>query len=107
MSGFTPAGFENTPDMHLTNQQVGEFSMLDDAALTFKIQQYGSVMLQDGVNPRALATAQRILTHLNFEQQYRSGVYDNAIERHRAEEAAAAEQALDEVPAALAARRLE
>lgn len=106
MSGFTSAGFENTPDIHLTNQQVGEFSMLDDAALAYKIQQYGSVLLQDGVNPRALAGAQRILTHLNFEQQYRAGVYDNAIARIRAEEAAA-ELAPEDVPAALALRRPE
>jgi len=103
MSGFTSAGYENTPDIYLTNQEVRNFSALDDAALTHMNQQYGDVLTQEGVNPRALAGAQRILTHLIFEQDYRAGNYDDAIARYRAREAAELTQ--EDVPATLAVRR--
>ena len=89
MSGFTTAGYENTPDIYLTNQEVGEFSMLDDAAITHKLHQYGSVMMQHGLSPRAFAGVERILAHLTFEQQYRAGFYDDIIAEHRAAEAGA------------------
>jgi hypothetical protein len=107
MSGFTTAGYENTPDIYLTNQEVGKFSTLDDAALTHMLHQYGNVMLQHGLNPRAFAGVERILAHLTFEQQYRAGAYDNVIETYQAQEAteATADLVSDDVPATLALRK--
>jgi hypothetical protein len=109
MSGFTTAGFENTPDIYLTNQEVGRFSELDDAAITYKLHQYGSVLMQHGINPRAFAGIERILAHLTFEQQYRAGTYDEVIAAYRGREAAeaAAEQVTEAAPVSLALRRTE
>lgn len=79
MSERAVAGYDGTPNIYAANQTAGSFSGLSDEALEDKIKEYGSVLGQEGVNPRAIAGARRVLAHLTFEQQCRSGDFDDAV----------------------------
>lgn len=86
MSGFTGEGFNPFPNTHEDNQSVAEFSMLADEALTHKIGEYQAFVTREKAMPRAIEVGTRILDHLTFEQDYRNGAYDEAIEAARQQE---------------------
>lgn len=84
-SGFTGEGFQTFPPSYEDNKKVGVFSELSDLALGHKVGEYRAFAQRDDVMPRALETTARILTHANFEVDYRAGKYDAVIEEAKAD----------------------
>ncbi len=84
MSELSSAGNNNTPNIYLTNANVGEFSLLSNKAITDMLELYRDLSSQTGVNQRALAGAKRIIRHLTFEEQYRAGAFDPLINQAEA-----------------------
>lgn len=78
MSEFTPGGFQTMPALYFDNQRTGEFSDEDtwsDEIIADRVNEYTHFLHGDAM-PRARQQAERILTHLAFEQMYRSGAFN-------------------------------
>lgn len=79
-SGFATEGYEAVPNLYNDNKYLVErVSGLDDDVLDAKIIEYTSFLKSDAL-PHHRTQAERFLTHVMFEVQYRNGLFDEYIE---------------------------
>ena len=86
MSGFDREGLMPFPNTYEDNEEVGKFSLLDDRSLLAKHRDYQTFLSRDDIMPRATMAANRVLSHLIFEENYRAGVYDYPLTPAAADE---------------------
>lgn len=79
--GFTTEGFAPFPSTYYDDKFIRECSEWDDSRIERMVTEYWQFLERDDIQPRARATAERILEHLGFEMDFRYGAYDYSLNR--------------------------
>ena len=76
MSEFASKGFEEVPNLHIDNNYtMHELAALPESRLR-ELRALYMIFLSGDPLPHHRGQAERFLVHLDFEERYRAGVWD-------------------------------